>query len=126
MDAVTTFSDRSESERTAVALDRPGLAHSTISPDPACDRVGCVAIVLSRKAKARFVDAAGSDVVNAGWIDSRPPALAVPDQPSPAFAEDGSAASSFSRPASPTATDSASSPASLAMRPRPCRTWMPN
>ena len=88
MDALTTFADRREFERAVAALDRLGVDYSVVSPGPAYDRVGCPAIVLTDDAKARFVDDVGSDIVNAGWVDFRSPALSVPDQPSPEFIVD--------------------------------------
>ena len=88
MDALTTFTDRRELERAVALLRRLGIEYALISPEPAYDRVGCSALALSGDARARFLDCGGVDIVSAGWVDARPPALSVPDDASPDFAED--------------------------------------
>jgi len=88
VDALTTFTDESEFERAATLLDDLGVEHALISPEPAYSRVGCPAIALNDDAKARFLDAAGAEILSAGWVDYRPPAQAVPDEAPREFAED--------------------------------------
>ena len=88
MHALTTFTDRREFERAAAVLGRLGVEYSVISPEPAYDRVGSPAIALTGEAMSAFLDGGGLDIVSAGWVDFRPPAHPVPDEESPAFAED--------------------------------------
>jgi len=88
VDALTTFADRREFERTAALLEGAGISFAVISPDPAYARVGCPAIVLSEEAKSLFVSGLGSDVMTSGWVDCRRPATTVPDAPPREFAED--------------------------------------
>jgi len=47
VDALTTFTVRSELERAAALLARLGIEHALISPEPAYERVGCPAIALT-------------------------------------------------------------------------------
>ena len=88
MDALTTFSDRREFERATALLDKLGIEHVLISPEPAYTRVGCPAIALADEGKALFLGGAGADIVSAGWVDFRPPAQAVPGVSPQEFAED--------------------------------------
>ena len=60
MDALTTFTDRREFERAAALLDKLGIEHTVISPDPAYARVGCPALVLTAEGKAHFLEDGGS------------------------------------------------------------------
>lgn len=88
MDTLTTFTDRREFDRAAALLDRLGIEHTLISPDPAYDRVACPAIALTGEARTRFLDSAGTDIVSAGWVDYRQPARDVPDEAPRDFAQD--------------------------------------
>lgn len=88
MEALTTFADRREFERTAALLDKLGVEHTVISPDPGYARVACPAIVLAEEAKAAFLGGFGADVMTSGWVDCRRPARQVPDEPPREFAED--------------------------------------
>ena len=88
MDALTTFTVRSELERAAALLARLGIEHALISPEPAYERVGCPAIALTDEGKALFLEGAGADIVSAGWVDYRQPSQAVPDEAPREFAED--------------------------------------
>jgi Uncharacterized protein conserved in archaea len=85
---LTTFTDWREFERAAALLDKLGIEHTLISPEPAYARVGCPAIALADEAKALFLEGAGADILSAGWVDFRPPSLAVPDEAPQEFAED--------------------------------------
>jgi ArsR family metal-binding transcriptional regulator len=88
VDALTTFTDWREFERAVALLDKLGIEHTLISPEPAYDRVGCPAIALADEGKALFLGGAGADIMSAGWVDYRPPAQAVPSVPPQEFAED--------------------------------------
>ena len=88
MDVLTTFSGRAEFERAARLLDRLGVEHEVISPDPGYAAVGCPALVLSPHGQAAYLDGGGSDIVSAGWVDYRPARTEVPDQAPPEFADD--------------------------------------
>ena len=88
MDALTTFTDRRELERAAAVLDKLNIEHTLISPEPAYARVGRPAIALSAEARAQFLNAVGTDIVSAGWVDYRPPRRAVPPEAPQEFAED--------------------------------------
>jgi ArsR family metal-binding transcriptional regulator len=88
VDALTTFTDESACERAVAVLDDLGIEHLLISPKPAYSHVGCPAVALGDAAKARFLDAAGADILSAGWVDFRPPSQAVPDEGPQEFAED--------------------------------------
>jgi len=88
VDALTTFADWREFERTAALLDKLGIEHTVISPEPAYARVACPAIVLAGEAKAAFLGGAGADVMSAGWVDYRRPARQVPHEPPREFADD--------------------------------------
>ena len=88
MDTLTTFTDQREFERAALLLDELKIAHTLISPDPAYGHVGCPAIALADAARSRFLDAAGADVLSAGWVDFRPPSQVVPDEAPQEFVED--------------------------------------
>jgi len=88
VDALTTFADRREFERTVALLDKLGIEHTVISPEPAYARVACPAIVLAEEAKAAFLSGAGADVMSAGWVDYRRPAQPVPNEAPRAFADE--------------------------------------
>ena len=88
MDALTTFTDHREFERARALLDTLNIEHTLISPEPAYAHVGCPAIALTDTGKAQFLDAAGADILSAGWVDYRAPAQAVPDEAAREFAED--------------------------------------
>lgn len=88
MDALTTFADRREFERVSGSLDEAGIPYTVISPDPACARVACPAVVLSEEAKASFLGGPGADVMTPGRVDYRGPARHVPDESPREFAED--------------------------------------
>jgi len=88
VDALTTFTARSQFERALALLDTLGIEHALISPDPAYRHVGCPAIALTDEAKALFLEGAGADILSSGWVDFRPPSQAVPDEAPQEFAED--------------------------------------
>ena len=88
MDSLTTFTDQREFERAAALLDAHGIDHTLISPDPAYRRVGCPAVVLSDRAKATFLESAGTDILSTGWVDFRQPVQPVPDETPPEYNED--------------------------------------
>ena len=88
MDSLTAFTDRSEFARAAALLDRLGIEYSVISPDPAYACVGCPAIALDQEARTTFLTGTGADIVSAGWVDFRPPAQGVADNPPRDFSED--------------------------------------
>ncbi len=88
MDALTTFSDRTEFERAKALLDRLGIDHQVVSPDPGFAAVGLPALVLPAEGRSAFLDGGGAEIVSAGWVDYRTPADAVPDVAPAAFAED--------------------------------------
>jgi len=80
MDAVTTFADRSEFERALQLVERLGIAHAIVVPDPSYALVGCPALVLSPEARAEYLDGGGGAIVSAGWAEYRPSAQTVPDE----------------------------------------------
>ncbi len=88
MDSLTTFTDPREFERAAALLDAHGIDHTLISPDPAYRRVGCPAVVLRDRAKATFLESAGTDILSTGWVDFRQPVQPVPDETPPEYNED--------------------------------------
>jgi len=88
MDAVTTFGDRHEFERALRLVERLGIDHIVVSPDPSYALVGCPALVLSPEAKAEYLDNGGTEIVGAGWAEYRPSAQSVPDEPPPASPDD--------------------------------------
>jgi len=88
MDSLTTFSDRREFQRAAALLDKLGIAHTVISPDPAYARVGCPAVMIGDAARAAFLGDAEADIVSAGWVDWRQPARTVPEEEPREFNED--------------------------------------
>jgi ArsR family metal-binding transcriptional regulator len=88
MDALTTFSDRTEFERAATLLGRLNVEHRVVSPDPGYAAVGSPALLLSPQGRSAFLDGGGADIVSAGWVDYRQPAEAVPGTPPREFAED--------------------------------------
>lgn len=88
MEALTTFADMREFARAVALLERLGIGHEVISPDPAYARVGCPAIVLGAEARATFLDGGGADVVCAGWVDHRQPVHDVRGDAPPEFTED--------------------------------------
>ena len=88
MDSLTTFADRRELERARALLERLGVAHGVVSPDPGYACVGAGALVLSPEARAAFLDGGGLDIVHAGWVDYREPRTSVPETAAPQFAED--------------------------------------
>ena len=81
MHAVTTFADRSESQRALRLVERLGIDHAVVTPDPSYALVGCPALVVSPEARAEYLDGGGSGIVGAGWAEYRPSELTVPDQP---------------------------------------------
>jgi ArsR family metal-binding transcriptional regulator len=88
VDTLTTFSDRCEFERAVALLHRLGLAHEVVSPDPGFASVGTPALAFSAEARASFLEGGGVDIVDAGWVDYRLPAQAVPEEPPREFVED--------------------------------------
>jgi ArsR family metal-binding transcriptional regulator len=88
VDTLTTFSDRREFERAVALLHRLGLAHEVVSPDPGFASVGTPALAFSAEARASFLEGGGVDIVDAGWVDYRLPAQAVPEEPPREFVED--------------------------------------
>lgn len=88
MDSLTTFSAPREAERAVALLQRLGLPHQMISPEPGYALVGSPAIVLSPEARASFLESGGIDLVNAGWVDFRAPAGIVPPDAPAESAED--------------------------------------
>jgi ArsR family metal-binding transcriptional regulator len=87
-DALTTFGDRREFERARLLVERLGIDHVVVSPDPAYARVGCPALVLSPEAKAEYLDGGGAEIVDAGWAEYRPSTRSVPDEPPPDSTDD--------------------------------------
>jgi ArsR family metal-binding transcriptional regulator len=88
VDALTTFTDHREFERARALLDTLNIEHTLISPEPAYAHVGCPAIALTDTGKAQFLDAAGADILSAGWVDFRPPSQVGPDEAPQEFVED--------------------------------------
>jgi ArsR family metal-binding transcriptional regulator len=88
VDTLTTFSDRCEFERAVALLHRLGLAHEVVSPDPGFASVGTPALAFSAEARASFLEGGVVDIVDAGWVDYRLPAQAVPEEPPREFVED--------------------------------------
>jgi ArsR family metal-binding transcriptional regulator len=88
VDVLTTFCDEGDAERAVAALDGLGIAYRLVSPRPRYRHVGRTALVLSERDKTRFLESAGGDVANAGWVDFRPPRQAVPHEEPPEFAAD--------------------------------------
>ena len=88
MDALTTFTVRSEFERAEALLEKLEIEHTVVSPDPAYAQVGCPAIALADAAKARYLEAGGVDIMSSGWVDLRPSSRAVPDTAPQEFEED--------------------------------------
>ena len=88
VDALTTFTDRSEVARAQQLLERLGIEHAIVSPDPAYERVGCPALVLTPEAKAAYLDNGGAELVGAGWVEYRPSAQVVPQESPPEGTEE--------------------------------------
>jgi ArsR family metal-binding transcriptional regulator len=80
VDALTTFTDRRELARAQQLLGRLGIEHAIVSPDPAYERVGCPALVLTPEAKAAYLDNGGADLVGAGWVEYSPSGQVVPQE----------------------------------------------
>lgn len=88
MDALTTFGDRGELERSLALLERLGIGCRLISPDPGYAAVGCPALVLAPAERAAFLAGGGDELACVGWVDYRPPAKKVLGDPPPSYAED--------------------------------------
>lgn len=84
---LTTFAVRSEFEKASQTLDRLGLAHEVIDPEPGYGRVAEPALAMDAKARMAFAEEAG-DIVCAGWVDYRPAQIEVPQVEPPEFEED--------------------------------------
>jgi ArsR family metal-binding transcriptional regulator len=85
---ITTFGHRSEFEKAAARLAALGLPYETISPDPGYSRVGAPALVLAEETRLALAACGGDDFICSGWIEYRPPRIAVPAEPPPALEED--------------------------------------
>ena len=88
MKLITTFGHRSEFEKAAARLAALGLPYETISPDPGYSRVGAPALVLAKETRLALAARGGDDFICSGWIEYRPPRIAVPAEPPPALEED--------------------------------------
>ncbi len=64
MHAVTTFAGHSEFQRALRLVERLGIDHAVVTPEPSYALVGCPALVLSPQAKAEYLDVGGSGMVS--------------------------------------------------------------
>jgi ArsR family metal-binding transcriptional regulator len=84
---VTTFPQRAELARAVARLQALGLRYELLSPDPGYGRVGVAGLIVEDETRMALAEA-GDDLVCSGWVDYRPPALAVPATEPPVFAAD--------------------------------------
>lgn len=84
---VVTFPARAEFEATRRVLERVQLPFAVLSPDPGYSLVGCPSLVLDLSAWAE-VQAVRGNLLCSGWVDYRPPQIAVPSAPPLAYQED--------------------------------------
>ncbi|MFO8007687.1 MAG: (Fe-S)-binding protein [Candidatus Brocadiia bacterium] len=84
---LTTFVAREEFEKASQTLDRLGLPHEVISPEPGYGRAGEPALIVDGEARMSFAKEAG-DIICAGWVDYRPAEIIVPQQEPPEFQDD--------------------------------------
>jgi len=85
---VTTFPNMEESEKAKAFLDARGLACRVVPHLPAYARVGAPGLVVEESVRAMLPGEAPPPFVCSGWVDFRPAALTVPDEPPKAYAED--------------------------------------
>jgi ArsR family metal-binding transcriptional regulator len=85
---IGTFPRRSEFDKAKAALERLGLPHEVVSPEPAYGRVGAPALLLEDQTRSALFGQASDGFTCSGWVDYRPAAFQAPNEPPPAFAED--------------------------------------
>ncbi len=88
MKQIMTFPRKCEFEKARSCLDRLGLPYETVSPAPGYAQVGVESLVMSQEARGAMFHEIGTEVVSAGWVDYRPPSVAVPGSTAAVFEED--------------------------------------
>jgi len=85
---ITTFPTRAEFRTAVATLQRLGLPHEILSPEPGYGLVGVPAVVVAEDAPAQLAALAPGAFVGSGWVDYKPSPWPVPQDPPAAFAED--------------------------------------
>lgn len=85
---ITTFPSREEFRKASATLQRLGLPHEVLSPEPGYRLVGVPAVVVAEDVPARLAALAPGGFVGSGWVDYRPSPWPVPETAPTAFSED--------------------------------------
>ena len=83
----TTFPQGGEFEKAKRALDELGLAYDVISPEPGYARVGLPSLTVDSETRMALAPR-DHEFVCSGWVDYRPAAVRVPEEPAPDFGKD--------------------------------------
>jgi ArsR family metal-binding transcriptional regulator len=85
---ITTFPQHGEFERAKARLGQMRLPYEVVAAEPGYARVGTAGLVVSPETRGVLMAGGIDDFVCSGWVEYRPPRIAVPTEEPPAFAED--------------------------------------
>ncbi|MCX6640499.1 MAG: hypothetical protein NTW14_08475 [bacterium] len=85
---LTTFPNLRCFKETETALTELKLPHQIISPEPAYERVGVPAIVVSPEVRSTLLAERGDELVISGWVEYHPPAIEIPKTHPKVFDDD--------------------------------------